>query len=59
MFMKLSVIIISFKSDQLIKKILKNIPKKYNKKIKKKSGRKLFPANPSMNVSKFLNIIKK
>ncbi len=33
--------------------------KKYNKKIKKKSGRKLFPANPSMNVSKFLSIIKK
>ena len=36
-----------------------NFAKKYNKKIKKKSGRKLFPANPSMNVSKFLNIIKK
>ena len=27
--MKLSVIIISFKSNHLIKKILKNIPKKY------------------------------
>ena len=36
-----------------------NFAKKYNKKIKKKSGRKLFPANPSMNVSKFLGIIKK
>tara|TARA_B100000035_G_scaffold214622_1_gene183931 strand:- start:48 stop:758 length:711 start_codon:yes stop_codon:yes gene_type:complete len=36
-----------------------NFAKKYNKKIKKKSGKKLFPANPSMNTSKFLKIIKK
>ena len=36
-----------------------NFAKKYNKRIKKISGKKLFPSNPSMNISKFLNIIKK
>lgn len=33
--------------------------KKTNKNIKKKSGKKLFPLNPSMNVSKLNKILKK
>jgi len=33
--------------------------KKYNKEIKRISGKKQFPANPSMNISKFLKIINK
>ena len=32
--------------------------KKYNKNVKKKSGKKLFPLNPSMNISKLKKIIK-
>tara|TARA_B110000211_G_C13997439_1_gene516863 strand:- start:46 stop:768 length:723 start_codon:yes stop_codon:yes gene_type:complete len=36
-----------------------NFAKKYKKKIKKTSGKKLFPPNPSMDISKFLKIIKK
>ena len=33
--------------------------KKYNKEIKRISGKKQFPPNPSMNISKFLKIINK
>ena len=36
-----------------------NFAKKTNKNIKKKSGKKLFPLNPSMNVSKLNKILKK
>ena len=32
--------------------------KKYNKNVKKKSGKKLFPLNPSMNISKLKKIMK-
>jgi dTDP-4-dehydrorhamnose reductase len=31
--------------------------KKYNKNVKKKSGKKYFPLNPSMNINKLKNII--
>ena len=34
-----------------------NFARKYNKKIKKTSGRKIFPPNPSMNLSKLKKII--
>jgi dTDP-4-dehydrorhamnose reductase len=34
-----------------------NFAKKYNKFIKKTSGRKVFPANPSMNITKLKKII--
>ncbi|MDC3151705.1 sugar nucleotide-binding protein [Candidatus Pelagibacter sp.] len=34
-----------------------NFAKRYNKKIKKISGKKIFPPNPSMNVSKLKKII--
>ena len=34
-----------------------NFAKKYNSKIKKTSGRKIFPPNPSMNLSKLKKII--
>ena len=33
--------------------------KKNNKNIKKKSGKKLFPLNPSMNVNRLNRILKK
>ena len=32
--------------------------KKYNKHVKKKSGKKLFPLNPSMDISKLKKVIK-
>ena len=32
--------------------------KKYNKNVKKKSGKKLFPLNPSMDISKLKKVIK-
>ena len=35
-----------------------NFAKKYNSKIKKVSGKKLFPPNPSMNISKLRKVIK-
>ena len=35
-----------------------NFAKKYNKKIKKSSGKKFFPPNPSMNISKLKKILK-
>ena len=35
-----------------------NFAKKYNRKIKKVSGKKLFPPNPSMNISKLRKVIK-
>ena len=34
-----------------------NFAKKYNKKIKKTSGRKIFPPNPSMNLTKLKKIL--
>ena len=34
-----------------------NFAKRYNKKIKKISGKKIFPPNPSMNISKLKKII--
>ena len=36
-----------------------NFAKKYNNKIKKTSGKKIFPPNPSMNLSKLKKILKK
>ena len=36
-----------------------NFAKKNNPKVKKKSGKKLFPLNPSMNISKLNKILKK
>ena len=36
-----------------------NFAKKYNKNIKKMSGKKYFPPNPSMNISKLKKILKK
>ena len=35
-----------------------NFAKKYDSKIKKVSGKKLFPPNPSMNISKLRKVIK-
>ncbi len=35
-----------------------NFAKKYNKNIKKSSGKKFFPPNPSMNISKLKKILK-
>ena len=35
-----------------------NFAKKYNSKIKKKSGKKIFPPNPSMNLFKLKKILK-
>ena len=34
-----------------------NFAKKYNKKIKKTSGKKIFPPNPSMNLTKLKKIL--
>ena len=34
-----------------------NFAKKYNKKVKKKSGKKIFPPNPSMNLAKLKKIL--
>ena len=34
-----------------------NFAKKNNPKVKKKSGKKIFPPNPSMNISKLRKII--
>ena len=34
-----------------------NFAKKYNKKIKKTSGKKIFPPNPSMNLAKLRKIL--
>ena len=36
-----------------------NFARKYNPNVKKISGKKIFPLNPSMNISKFLKITKK
>ena len=36
-----------------------NFAKKSNPMVKKKSGRKIFPPNPSMNISKLRKILKK
>ena len=36
-----------------------NFAKTYNKKIKKTSGKKIFPPNPSMNLTKLKKILKK
>ena len=36
-----------------------NFAKKYNPNVKKMSGKKTFPLNPSMNISKFLKITKR
>ena len=36
-----------------------NFAKKTNKNIRKKSGKNLFPLNPSMNISKLNKILKK
>ena len=34
-----------------------NFAKKYNNKIKKASGKKIFPPNPSMNLTKLKKIL--
>ena len=34
-----------------------NFAKRYNKKIKKSSGKKIFPPNPSMNLAKLKKIL--
>ena len=36
-----------------------NFAKKYNKNVKKASGKKFYPPNPSMNISKLNRLIKK